>query len=152
LQALVERIGARLGKYLERRGILAPDVETSYLALDPDSEEDALPDLQGHSNRMRGWIERQHGWHKSRLANVRFVAVTATRFPSRSAPYASYVISKAVIPVSPMRKHRWKALRIEWRTPGSVRGIRKPAAILLAGVGCPLSAFAGRARTCNRWG
>jgi uncharacterized protein YggE len=53
LQALVERIGARLGKYLERRGILAPDVETSYLALDPDSEEDALPDLQGDSNRMR---------------------------------------------------------------------------------------------------
>jgi uncharacterized protein YggE len=53
LQALVERIGARLGKYLERRGILARDVENSYLALDPDSEEDALPDLQSHSNRMR---------------------------------------------------------------------------------------------------
>jgi hypothetical protein len=53
LQALVERIGANLGKHLERRGILVRDVESSYLALDPDCDEDALPDLQGHSISYR---------------------------------------------------------------------------------------------------
>jgi hypothetical protein len=61
LQALAERIGSRLGKHLERRGILVRDVEDSYLALDPDSEEDALPDLQGHSINYRIALGRRRG-------------------------------------------------------------------------------------------
>lgn len=35
-------------------------------------------------------------------------------------------------------------MRNERRTPGSVRGIRKPAALRLAGVGCLLSLLAKR--------
>jgi hypothetical protein len=61
LQALAERIGSRLGKHLERRGILVRDVDDSYLALDPDSEEDALPDLQGHSINYRIALGRRRG-------------------------------------------------------------------------------------------
>jgi hypothetical protein len=61
LQALAERIGSRLGKHLERRGILVRDLEDCYLALDPDSEEDALPDLQGHSINYRIALGRRRG-------------------------------------------------------------------------------------------
>jgi hypothetical protein len=43
------------------------------------------------------------------LANIRFVGATGRLFQSRPAPWASCVISKAAIPVPPMRKHRWRA-------------------------------------------
>lgn len=41
-QGLVERIGTRLGRPLERRGILVRSVDDGYLDLKPESEEDAL--------------------------------------------------------------------------------------------------------------
>ncbi len=53
LQTLVETISARIGRQLERRGILVRDAESSHLALEADSGEDALPTLQGHSVTYR---------------------------------------------------------------------------------------------------
>jgi len=53
LQALVERISVRIGRQLERRGILVRDAESSHLELVPETGEDALPGLQGHSITYR---------------------------------------------------------------------------------------------------
>jgi hypothetical protein len=50
LQALVERLAERVGRHLERRGILVRDSENSHLALEPDAEEDVLPGLQDSYN------------------------------------------------------------------------------------------------------
>jgi hypothetical protein len=47
---LVQTISERIGRHLERRGVLVRDAENSYLALESAEEgEDALKDLQGHS-------------------------------------------------------------------------------------------------------
>jgi hypothetical protein len=53
LQALVERISERVGRQLQRRGILVREAESSHLELKPEAGEDALPDLQGHSITYR---------------------------------------------------------------------------------------------------
>src|SRR5690606_14174157 len=37
LQALVKRIAERIGRALERQGVLTRDAESSYLALEPDA-------------------------------------------------------------------------------------------------------------------
>ena len=52
LQALVERIAERIGRALERQGVLARDAESSYLALEPDAGG-AMDDLLGHSITYR---------------------------------------------------------------------------------------------------
>ncbi len=46
---LLAQIGIRLGRQLERRGILVRDVESGYGDLEPKSEEDALERLRGYS-------------------------------------------------------------------------------------------------------
>lgn len=48
LQALVERIAERIGRALERQGVLARDAENSYLELDPEGGG-PMADLLGHS-------------------------------------------------------------------------------------------------------
>jgi hypothetical protein len=47
LQQLVERIGGRIGKALERRGLVERDLENAWLAA--DTEAGPLDDLLGHS-------------------------------------------------------------------------------------------------------
>ncbi len=52
LRALVERIAERIGRALERQGILARDAENSYLELDPEGGG-PMADLLGHSITYR---------------------------------------------------------------------------------------------------
>ena len=52
LQRLVTQISERIGRQLERKGLLVRDSESSHLGLESDSD-DALSDLQGHSIRYR---------------------------------------------------------------------------------------------------
>lgn len=52
LQALVERIAQRIGRALERRGLIERDCENAYLSLDPSSDG-PLDDLIGHSITYR---------------------------------------------------------------------------------------------------
>ena len=57
LQVLVERLAARIGRRLERQGVLVRDAESSYLGLDPEagSPMDDLPDTGGvHLTRYHG--------------------------------------------------------------------------------------------------
>jgi hypothetical protein len=48
LQALVERLAERIGRALERRGVLVRDAESSFLELEP-AAGGAMADLLGHS-------------------------------------------------------------------------------------------------------
>jgi putative transposase len=52
LQALVERLAERVGRALERQGVLARDADSSYLDLDPDAGG-PINDLLGHSITYR---------------------------------------------------------------------------------------------------
>ena len=52
LSQLTHTIAHRIGRYLERQGLLVRDAEQSYLALD-ESEEDSMNQLQGHSITYR---------------------------------------------------------------------------------------------------
>jgi hypothetical protein len=61
LQELVEQIGRRLGRQLERRGILVRDEDSGHLDLGPQSEEDGLAGLQGHSITYRVAVGRRQG-------------------------------------------------------------------------------------------
>jgi hypothetical protein len=49
LQGLLQRISERIGRHLERKGLLVRDLDSSHLALEPGDTEDALADLRGHS-------------------------------------------------------------------------------------------------------
>ncbi len=52
LQALVERLARRVGRSLERRGLLGRDTESDYLELGPEARG-AMDDLIGHSITYR---------------------------------------------------------------------------------------------------
>ncbi len=60
LQALLQRITPRVGRQLERRGLLVRDDENSYLSLEP-REESALEGLLGHAITYRIAIGPQAG-------------------------------------------------------------------------------------------
>jgi hypothetical protein len=51
-QALLERLAERIGRALERQGVLARDAESSYLELDP-AAGGPIDDLLGHSITYR---------------------------------------------------------------------------------------------------
>lgn len=48
MAALVQRISERVGRHLERRGLLVRDVESAWLDFDTE-ESSPLDDLAGHS-------------------------------------------------------------------------------------------------------
>jgi hypothetical protein len=81
LQALVQRISERIGRQMERHGLLARDAESSYLALDPGGVESALADLQGHSITYRIAL----GPYKGRKAFLLQSLPPATSEPYRAS-------------------------------------------------------------------
>ena len=60
LKALVHAISHRVARFLEKRGFLERDAESSYLALEPD-DDDAMAQLQGHSITYRIAVGPQQG-------------------------------------------------------------------------------------------
>ncbi|PCJ40942.1 MAG: IS91 family transposase, partial [SAR86 cluster bacterium] len=60
LQALVQKISARLGRFLVKAGLLTQDIENSYLNLD-HLEENPMQDLHGHSITYRVALGPQQG-------------------------------------------------------------------------------------------
>ncbi len=53
LEVLVRQISERVGRHLERKGLLERDLESSWLTLDPTDEDDGMNALQGHSITYR---------------------------------------------------------------------------------------------------
>ena len=60
LQRLVSQISERIGRQLERHGLLVRDSQSCHLGLESDSD-DALSDLQGHSISYRIALGPQRG-------------------------------------------------------------------------------------------
>jgi hypothetical protein len=60
LKALVHAISHRVARFLEKRGFLERDAESSYLALETD-DDDAMVQLQGHSITYRIALGPQKG-------------------------------------------------------------------------------------------
>jgi hypothetical protein len=85
LLALVQRINERIGRHLERKGLLVRDVESSHLAFDLGGEDDALADLQGHSITYRIAM----GSHKGRKAFM------LQSLPPRGEPPGSERVAQA---------------------------------------------------------
>jgi len=53
LEVLVRQISERVGRHLERRGLLERDLESSWLTLDSTDEDDGMNALLGHSITYR---------------------------------------------------------------------------------------------------
>lgn len=68
----MHRLAERVGRHLERRGILVRDLKSSHLALVPETEEDALPGLQGASITYRIALGPQQG-RKGFMLQIAFV-------------------------------------------------------------------------------
>ena len=61
LEDLVQLISERVGRCLERQGLLAQDIEGAWLELDPTDEADAMPHILGSSVSYRIAIGPQQG-------------------------------------------------------------------------------------------
>jgi hypothetical protein len=85
LQALVQRISERIGRHLERKGLLVRDVQSSHLVFDPSDEDDALAELRGHSIAYR----IAFGPHRGRKAFM------LQSLPSRGEPPGSERVAQA---------------------------------------------------------
>ena len=59
-QVVVHAISHRVARFLEKRGFLERDAESSYLALETD-DDDAMAQLQGHSITYRIAVGPQQG-------------------------------------------------------------------------------------------
>ena len=78
LQAVVQGISERIGRHLERQGILVRDAESSHLAFEPEGEEGALADLQGHSISYRIALGPQRGRKAFLLQSVAPASVSGS--------------------------------------------------------------------------
>jgi hypothetical protein len=61
LQSVVELTAQRVGRHLERRGLLRRDAESSHLTFERNGEEGELADLQSHSITYRIVVGAQRG-------------------------------------------------------------------------------------------
>ena len=78
----MQRIAERLGKHLERRGLLVRDAESSFLALGEESgDENALAELQGHSIPYRIAVGPQKGRKAPQVNLTRYHGVFAPNHP-----------------------------------------------------------------------
>ncbi len=84
LQALVQRIAERLGRMLEKRGLIERDAETAWLSADP-GQSGALDDLIGHSITYRIAVGPRAGQKLFTLQTVRAQPAGAGRHGAAEA-------------------------------------------------------------------
>jgi hypothetical protein len=94
IQALVQRLSERLGRHLERRGLLVRDAESSHLNFEPRAEDDGLADLQGHSITYRIALGAQRGRKAFTLQSLPPAA--ATESTERVAQCAGFSLHAGV--------------------------------------------------------
>ena len=61
LEELVQLISQRVGRCLERQGLLEQDTESAWLDLDPAEDTDAMPQIPGSSVSYRIAVGPQQG-------------------------------------------------------------------------------------------
>ena len=64
-KVLVQMISQRVGRCLERQGLLEQDTESAWLGLEPADDTDALPNLLGSSVSYRIAVGPQQGRKES---------------------------------------------------------------------------------------
>jgi hypothetical protein len=106
LQALVQRISERIGRHLERKGLLVREVESSHLGFAPDDEGSALAELRGHSIAYRIAV----GPHRGRKA-------IGTRSSLASRPGSDYPRRRST-PDSRTRPATDESLNFRWNNRG----------------------------------
>jgi hypothetical protein len=71
LEELVQLISQRVGRCLERLGLLEQDIENAWLELDPAEETDAMPHILGSSVSYRIAIGPQQGRKAFMIRTIR---------------------------------------------------------------------------------
>jgi hypothetical protein len=71
LEALVQLIGQRVGRCLERQGLLEQDTESAWLDLDPAEDTDAMPQILGSSISYRVAVGFQQGRKAFMIRTIR---------------------------------------------------------------------------------
>jgi hypothetical protein len=71
LENLVQLISQRVGRYLERQGLLGQDAEQAWLDLDPADDTDAMPHLLGSSVSYRIAVGPQQGQKAFMIRTIR---------------------------------------------------------------------------------
>ena len=71
LQDMVHLISQRVGRCLERQGLLEQDTESAWLDLDPADETDAMPQIMGSSVAYRIAVGPQQGRKALMIRTIR---------------------------------------------------------------------------------
>jgi hypothetical protein len=71
LEDLVQRISQRVGRCLERQGLLERDAEIAWLELDPAEDTDAMPQILGSSVSYRIAVGPQQGRKEFMIRTIR---------------------------------------------------------------------------------
>ena len=71
LEDLVQLISQRVGRCLERQGLLEQDTESAWLELDPTDEVDAMPHILGSSVSYRIAVGPQQGRKAFMIRTIR---------------------------------------------------------------------------------
>jgi hypothetical protein len=71
LEDLVHQISQRVGRCLERRGLLEQDTESAWLDLDPAEDTDAMPQILGSSISYRIAVGPQQGRKAFMIRTIR---------------------------------------------------------------------------------
>jgi hypothetical protein len=116
LQALVERLAKRIGRALERQGVLARDAESSYLELDP-AAGGAMDDLLGHSITYRVAVGPRAG---QKVFSLQTVAARADEPRKGVAQYAGFSLHAGIGVEAEQREKLERLSRYVSRPPVSV--------------------------------
>ncbi len=71
LEALVQRISKRVGRCLERQGLLERNAESAWLDLEPVEDTDAMPQILGSSVSYRVAVGPQQGRKAFMIRTIR---------------------------------------------------------------------------------
>jgi hypothetical protein len=116
LQALVERIAERIGRALERQGILARDAESSYLELAPEVGG-PLDDLLGHSITYRVAVGPRTG---QKVLSLQTAPARADEPRQGVAQYAGFSLHAGIGVEAAQREKLERLARYVSRPPVSV--------------------------------
>jgi hypothetical protein len=123
LQALVERLAKRIGRALERQGVLARDAESSYLELDP-AAGGAMDDLLGHSITYRVAVGPRAG---QKVFSLQTVAARADEPRKGVAQYAGFSLHAGIGVEAEQREKLERLSRYVSRPPVSVERLELTA-------------------------
>jgi predicted component of type VI protein secretion system len=123
LQALMERLAERIGRALERQGVVARDAESSYLELAPDAGG-PMDDLLGHSITYRVAVGPRAG---QKVFSLQTVPARADELRNGVAQYAGFSLHAGISVEADQREKLERLTRYVSRPPVSVERLDRTA-------------------------